>query len=71
MLMLAIADSVSVSGATVLFEALLSWMVSLVQCAHKFWSGTEIWSFLETLRIIFGQKIKTKIKFRFFGRKLF
>ena len=29
----------------------------IVQCVQKFWYGSEIWSFLEIFRIIFGQKI--------------
>ena len=30
----------------------------ILHCVQKFWSGSEIWSFLDILRIIFGQKIE-------------
>ena len=33
-------------------------IVRCVQCGQKFWFGSEIWSFMEIFRIIFGQKIE-------------
>ena len=29
-----------------------------IQCVQKLWSGSEIWSFMEIFRVVFGQKIE-------------